>query len=49
MARSRPKGVLGLGWACLESAASGRTEHVPTSQDYPDSVMRRISFEAEAP
>jgi len=44
--RKRPKGLLGLGWACFESAAMGRTEHVPTSQDYPDSVMRRVSFEA---
>ncbi|MFI4973564.1 MAG: alpha/beta fold hydrolase [Caulobacterales bacterium] len=42
----RPKGVLALGWACLESAASGRTEHRPTSQDYPDSVVRRVSFMA---
>ena len=46
MARRRPKGVLGLGWACLESAASGRTEHMPTSKDYPDTVMRRFTFEA---
>jgi pimeloyl-ACP methyl ester carboxylesterase len=46
VARRRPKGVLGLGWACIESAATGRTEHLPTSQDYPESVMRRISFEA---
>ncbi len=46
MARKRPKGVLGLGWACIESAAVGRTEHVPTSRDYPDSVMRRVSFTA---
>jgi pimeloyl-ACP methyl ester carboxylesterase len=38
--------VLGLGWACLESAALGRSEHVPTSEDYPESVMRRIIFEA---
>ena len=44
--RKRPKGLLGLGWACFESAAMGRTEHVPTSQDYPESVMRRITFEA---
>src|SRR5579862_6598336 len=44
--RKRPKGLLGLGWACFESAAMGRTEHVPTSADYPESVMRRISFEA---
>ena len=46
MARRRPKGVLELGWACLESAASGRTEHMPTSKDYPDTVMRRFTFEA---
>ena len=46
MARKRPKGLLGLGWACFESAAMGRTEHVPTSQDYPESIMRRITFEA---
>ncbi|HZZ87621.1 MAG TPA: alpha/beta hydrolase [Caulobacteraceae bacterium] len=24
----------------------GRTEHVPTSEDYPESVMRRVTFEA---
>jgi pimeloyl-ACP methyl ester carboxylesterase len=42
----RPKGVLALGWACLESAASGRPEHRPTSADYPDSIVRRFNFEA---
>lgn len=46
MAKRRPKGVLGLGWACLESAANGRTEHVRTSDDYPDSVVRRTTFTA---
>jgi pimeloyl-ACP methyl ester carboxylesterase len=46
MARKRAKGVLGLGWACLESAAVGRTEHAPTAEDYPESVMRRITFTA---
>ena len=46
MARRRPKGVLGLGWACIESAATGRTEHMPTSKDYPETVMKRITFEA---
>jgi pimeloyl-ACP methyl ester carboxylesterase len=46
MARRRPKGVLGLGWACLESAAAGRTEHVPTAKDYPETVVRRITFTA---
>jgi pimeloyl-ACP methyl ester carboxylesterase len=37
---------MGLFWACLESAAAGRTEHVPTSQDYPETVMKRITFTA---
>ena len=46
MSRKRPKGVLGLGWACIDSAAHGRTEHFPTSKDYPDSVMRRVTFTA---
>lgn len=44
MAQRRPRGVLALGWACIESAASGRTEHRPTSADFPDSVVHRISF-----
>lgn len=46
MASKRPKGVLGVGLACFTSAATGRTEHRATSADYPDSVVRRISFEA---
>ena len=46
MAKKRPKGVLALGWACLESAASGRTEHVPTASDYPADVVRRVAFTA---
>jgi pimeloyl-ACP methyl ester carboxylesterase len=44
--RKRPRGVLGLGWACIESAANGRTEHCPTSADYPDTVVRRVSLRA---
>ena len=44
--RLRPRGVLAMGWACLESAVSGRTEHRPTSADYSDDVLRRISFTA---
>lgn len=44
--RKRPKGVLAMGWACLECAATGRTEHVPTSVDYPDHVVRRTHFRA---
>jgi pimeloyl-ACP methyl ester carboxylesterase len=35
-----------VGWACIACAASGRTEHVPTSDDYPDSIVRRFRFEA---
>lgn len=42
--RKRPKGVLALLWACIDAAANGRTEHVPTSDAYPDSVVRRTSF-----
>ncbi len=45
-AKPRPKGVLALGWACLESAANGRTEHRPTSADYPETVVHRVSFVA---
>jgi pimeloyl-ACP methyl ester carboxylesterase len=42
----RPKGVLEIGWACMQSAAAGRTEHVPISAIYADSVVRRISLAA---
>jgi pimeloyl-ACP methyl ester carboxylesterase len=45
-ARKRPKGVLAMGWAAFESAARGRTEHAPTSADYPETVVRRTSFTA---
>lgn len=48
MARKRPKGVLSMGWAAIEAAATGRTEHAPTSVDYPDSVVRRMHFPAGA-
>jgi pimeloyl-ACP methyl ester carboxylesterase len=37
---------LAIGWACVECAATGRTEHAPTSADYPDTVVRRTSFVA---
>jgi pimeloyl-ACP methyl ester carboxylesterase len=33
-----------MGWACIECAATGRSEHAPTSADYPDTVLRRTSF-----
>jgi len=42
----RPSGVLGLGWACFEAAAFGRTEHANTLNDYPDTVIRRSKFTA---
>lgn len=35
-----------MGWAAIEAAAKGRTEHAPTSADYPDTVVRRTSFRA---
>lgn len=35
-----------MGWAAIEAAAKGRTEHAPTSADYPESVVRRTSFMA---
>lgn len=44
MARKRPKGVIALGWACLESTLTGRREHVPTAALYPENVVKRISF-----
>ncbi len=37
-----------MGWAAIEAAAAGRTEHAPTSADYPDSVVRRMRFDAGA-
>jgi pimeloyl-ACP methyl ester carboxylesterase len=33
-----------MGWAAVEAAAKGRTEHAPLSEDYPDDVVRRTSF-----
>jgi len=33
-----------MGWACLECAATGRTEHAPTAVDFPATVLRRTSF-----
>jgi pimeloyl-ACP methyl ester carboxylesterase len=44
--RKRPKGLLAMGWASFESSMHGRTEHVPTSADYPDGQVRRTSFVA---
>lgn len=44
MQRKRPKGLIAMGWAAVEAAAKGRTEHAPTASDYPDTVVRRTSF-----
>jgi pimeloyl-ACP methyl ester carboxylesterase len=38
--------MLAMGWACIDAAANGRTEHAPTSADYPDTLVRRTSFVA---
>jgi pimeloyl-ACP methyl ester carboxylesterase len=46
VARKRPKGLLAMGWASIESAVAGRSEHAPTSDSYPDTVVRRTSFAA---
>jgi pimeloyl-ACP methyl ester carboxylesterase len=46
VARKRPRGVLELGWACFESAAAKRTEHLPVNLVYPEDVVKRITFEA---
>lgn len=46
MARRRPRGLLSIFGACIACAVSGRREHVPTSDEYPDTVIRRISFQA---
>lgn len=46
MQRKRPKGLIAMGWAAVDAAARGRTEHAPTAADYPDTVVRRTSFTA---
>lgn len=43
---ARPRGVLGVGWACIESAIFGRTEHRPTAEYFDEHVVRRVIFEA---
>jgi pimeloyl-ACP methyl ester carboxylesterase len=46
MKHKRPTGVLGLGWACFEAAAFGRTEHSQTVEAYPETVVRHVKFQA---
>ena len=33
-----------MGWAAVEAAAKGQTEHAPTASDYPETVVLRTSF-----
>ncbi len=42
MARKRPRGLLSIFGASIACAVSGRREHVPTSAEYPDTLIRRI-------
>jgi pimeloyl-ACP methyl ester carboxylesterase len=42
----RARGLLAVGLASIEASLSGRTEHRPTSADYPDSVVRRTTIVA---
>lgn len=42
----RPRGILGVGWACVESAIAGRAEHRPTREYFDDQVVRRVHFQA---
>ena len=44
--RRRPKGLIPILAACIECERSGRHEHLPTSDEFPETVVRRISFEA---
>jgi pimeloyl-ACP methyl ester carboxylesterase len=37
-----------MGWASIEASMRGRSEHAPTSADYPETVVRRTSFTAGA-
>ena len=46
MANNRPKGVFGVGLACIDAAIHGRTEHRPTSADYPETIIKRVTFMA---
>ena len=43
MAWKRPKGVLAIGWAVVEAAATGRTQHAPPTASFPETV-RPTSF-----
>ncbi|HLI67390.1 MAG TPA: alpha/beta hydrolase [Caulobacteraceae bacterium] len=44
--KRRPHGVIGVGLACFQAAATGRIEHAPLEAEFPDDRVRRVSFEA---
>jgi pimeloyl-ACP methyl ester carboxylesterase len=44
--RRRPRGLIPILAACIECELSGRREHLPTADEFPESLVRRISFEA---
>jgi pimeloyl-ACP methyl ester carboxylesterase len=46
LARRRPRGLISIFAACIQCELSGRREHVSTADEYPDEVVRRISFKA---
>ena len=46
MPRKLPKWLFSMGWAAVEAAERRRTEHAPTASDYPDTVVRRTSFQS---
>ena len=46
MLKRRPKGVFEIGWAAMDAAWSGRTEHLPFWAEYPDAMVERIFFRA---
>jgi pimeloyl-ACP methyl ester carboxylesterase len=35
-----------MGWACVECALTGRVEHLPTSETYEETSVKRITFPA---
>ncbi|HEX4181282.1 MAG TPA: alpha/beta hydrolase [Caulobacteraceae bacterium] len=46
MLKRRPRGVWEIGLATFEAAWSGRSEHMPFWEEYPDALVERIQFRA---
>ena len=46
MARTRPRGLLSIFFASVGCALTGQCEHLPTSEEFPEDVVRRGSFPA---